>query len=53
MIEDLSMIRKFKSYYGLSKAMGKLERLMDGRQFIDLSSAEKQVQWDLARVVSL
>lgn len=53
MIEDLSIIRKFKSYYGLSKAMGKLERLMEGRQFIDLSSAEKQVQWDLARVVRL
>ena len=53
MIEDLSIIRKFKSYYGLSKAMGKLERLMKGRQFIDLSSAEQQVQWDLARVVRL
>jgi hypothetical protein len=53
MIQDLSMIRKFKSYYGLSKAMGKLERLMDGRQFMDLSTAEKQVDWDRARVVRL
>jgi polysaccharide deacetylase family protein (PEP-CTERM system associated) len=52
-IQDLSMIRKFKSYYGLSKAMGKLERLMDGRQFMDLSCAEKQVDWDCARVVRL
>ena len=53
MIQDLSIVRKFKSYYGLSKAMSKLERLMAGRQFMDLSSAEKQVDWDQARVVRL
>jgi polysaccharide deacetylase family protein (PEP-CTERM system associated) len=53
MIQDLSLVRKFKSYYGLSKAMGKLERLMEGRQFVDLTNAEKQVDWELARVVRL
>ena len=31
MIQDLSLIRKFKSYYGLSGALSKLERLMVGR----------------------
>ena len=53
MIQDLSMIRKFKSYYGLAGALSKLERLMRGREFIDLVEADQQVNWDKARTVYL
>jgi hypothetical protein len=53
MIQDLSMIRKFKSYYGLAGALSKLERLMLGREFIDLVEADQQVNWEKARTVYL
>jgi hypothetical protein len=53
MIQDLSLIRKFKSYYGLSGALSKLERLMVGREFIDLAKADLMVNWDTARTVYL
>jgi hypothetical protein len=47
------MIRKFKSYYGLSMALSKLERLMLGREFIDLGEADLKVNWENARTVYL
>jgi polysaccharide deacetylase family protein (PEP-CTERM system associated) len=53
MIEDLSFLRKFKSYYGLSSAMGKLEFLIKKYPFIDLATAEQEIDWEKARVVSL
>ena len=53
MIEDLSFVRKFKSYYGLASAMGKLEYLIQKYPFIDLATAESHVDWDIARVVKL
>jgi len=53
MIQDLSMIRKFKSYYGLAGALSKLERLMLGREFIDLVEADQQINWEKARTVYL
>ena len=53
MIQDLSMIRKFKSYYGLAGALSKLERLMIGREFIDLVEADQKVNWEKARTVYL
>lgn len=53
MIEDLSWIRKFKSYYGLSSAMTKLEFLIKKYPFVDLATAEKEIDWVKARVVRL
>ena len=53
MIEDLSFVRKFKSYYGLASAMGKLEHLIQKYPFTDLATAENEVDWDKARVVKL
>ena len=47
------MIRKFKSYYGLAGALSKLERLMIGREFIDLVEADQKVNWEKARTVYL
>lgn len=53
MIEDLSYLRKFKSYYGLSTAMGKLEFLIKKFPFVDLAEAEQLIDWEDARVVKL
>lgn len=53
LIQDLSLIRKFKSYYGLSGALSKLERLMVKQNFIDLSSADQIVNWEKARTIYL
>jgi len=52
-IEELSMLRKFKSYYGLGTAFRKLERLIRDFQFIDLDSADKLVDWDNVHVIKL
>jgi len=46
MIDDLSLLRKFKSYYGLGGAFNKLESLITDFEFIDLEEAVKTVEWD-------
>ncbi len=45
LLNGLSRVRKFKSYYGLSKCEPKLRRWLSNFEFIDLSSAIKQVNW--------
>ena len=40
----LSMIRRFKSYYGINSAFIKLEKLISDSEFIDLS-ANKLINW--------
>ena len=52
-IEQLSILRKFKSYYGLGKAYKKLERLLKNFNFIDLDTADRQIDWDKATVIQL
>jgi hypothetical protein len=53
MISDLSLVRRFKSYYGLGGALSKLERLIDDFEFIDIDEADKLINWDLAKNVEL
>ena len=52
-IGDLSLVRRFKSYYGLGSAFSKLERLIDDFEFIDIDEADKRINWDLAKNVEL
>jgi len=52
-IKELSMLRKFKSYYGLGTTLQKLERLINEFEFIDLDAADKKVNWDSAPVIRL
>lgn len=49
-IEELGAIRKFKSYYGLGSAFGKLERLISDFEFIDLRAAVEKVDWEQAPI---
>ena len=44
-IEDLSLSRRFKSYYGLKGCWPKLHRLLKNFEFIDLAEAERRVDW--------
>lgn len=52
-IKDLSMIRKFKSYYGLSDALQKLEKLLDDFEFLDLATADKLIDWNTIQVLKI
>jgi len=45
-LPNLSPIRRFKSYVGLSSAEMKLERLLQQYDFHDLSSAAEQISWE-------
>lgn len=47
-LHNLSPIRRFKSYVGLSGAEVKLERLLQKYDFQDLSGAAKKIAWDSA-----
>ncbi len=53
MVPGLSKVRQFKSYYGLNSALGKLEAIMDAFPMMDLSQAEKEVNWENAPVYHL
>ena len=45
MIPDLSIWRKFKSYYGLVSSYKKLERWVKDFHFIDISTADHTIDW--------
>jgi len=46
MINELSIFRKFKSYYGLNTSFSKLEKLITDFEFIDLREANSRIQWE-------
>jgi polysaccharide deacetylase family protein (PEP-CTERM system associated) len=53
LIPELTLYRKFKSYYGLRSAYRKLERLLEEYPFMDLATADSQTDWTQARHVRL
>lgn len=53
MVPGLSKMRQFKSYYGLHNALGKLETIMDAFPMMDLSQAERKVNWEKAPIYHL
>ena len=52
-IENLSLLRKFKSYYGLSGALPKLEKLITDFDFIDVAEANRIIDWENAKEIIL
>jgi hypothetical protein len=44
-INDLSLIRRFKSYYGLKYAEEKLAKLLMDFDFIDVETAVQFIDW--------
>ena len=52
MIEGLSVSRKFKSYVGLSNSFEKFEKLLKDFDFVDITTADKLINWkEAARVL--
>ena len=52
-ISDLSLSRRFKSYYGLGGAFSKLERLIDDFEFIDVNEADQRINWNSVKTMEL
>lgn len=50
-IEDLSLTRKFKSYYGIKNCENKLKKWLGEYEFIDLETAIDKIDWDKVNVV--
>lgn len=47
MISSLPLIRKFKSYVGLSTSFAKFQRLLNDFDFVDIRDADSIVNWDI------
>ena len=45
MVPGLSRMRQFKSYYGLKESWPKLKQLLTDFPFVDLTEADRQVDW--------
>lgn len=52
-VPGLSLIRKFKSYYGLRSALSKLEFLLQNIKFVSLGVADAAIDWRLSSQVFL
>ena len=53
MLEGLSLKRKFKSYYNLSRSYKKLNQLVSDFNFMDIREANNIVNWNNVPVVNL
>jgi len=53
MIEDLSKIRRFKSYVGLKSAEKKMDKWLNDFEFVDINQADKLIDWSKVPVVSI
>lgn len=52
-IKDLSLIRKFKSYYGLEYAEEKLKKLLFEFPFTDIRSANNSIDWGNCDIIKI
>ena len=52
-INGLSLVRKFKSYYGLRSAFEKLENLIKDFDFIDLREANQNFNWEKSEIIKI
>jgi polysaccharide deacetylase family protein (PEP-CTERM system associated) len=53
MIKELPLSRKFKSYVGLKNAERKLEKWLNDFDFIDIGTAEKEIDWNTVPFVNI
>ena len=52
-VPGLSLQRRFKSYVGIKNCKPKLEKLLNGFDFIDLNQADQSIIWDQVPVIKL
>ncbi|MDG3581305.1 polysaccharide deacetylase family protein [Galbibacter pacificus] len=53
LIDDLSIFRKFKSYYGLNNCEKKLRNWLNDFNFIDLKQADGLIDWSKANIIEI
>ncbi|MEG2149710.1 MAG: DUF3473 domain-containing protein [Bacteroidaceae bacterium] len=53
MIKELSLLRRFRSYYGLSGAENKLKRWLTDFEFTDIQTAKDKINWDKVPIIEL
>ena len=53
LVPGLSTFRRFKSYVGIKNCKLKLKKWLNDYKFIDLSSANKLINWQEAHIVKL
>ena len=53
LIKELSILRKFKSYVGLKKTEQKLIKWLTDFNFLDLKTAEKNIEWKKVKKIKL
>lgn len=52
-IENLSLTRRFKSYYGIKGCQNKLEKLIDEFDFVSLDEAENNIEWSECSLINI
>ena len=52
-IEDLSIVRKFKAYVGIKTAILKFEKWLTDFEFVDVSAAVESIEWENVPVIYL
>jgi len=52
-IHTLPLMRKFKSYVGISTAFAKLQKLLNDFEFVSVADASSLIDWDKTRVIKL
>lgn len=52
-IKDLNLTRKFKSYVGIKQCKGKLVKWLTDFNFIDLTDADQNINWNQVRKIKL
>lgn len=53
MIDSLPMMRKFKSYVGLSTSFTKFQKLLNDFEFVSVKDADKLIDWETVRQIEL
>ena len=53
LVPGLSMPRRFKSYVGLKKCQPKLEQWLRDFEFVDIETANKQIDWGKVKTVKI
>jgi polysaccharide deacetylase family protein (PEP-CTERM system associated) len=53
MLDGLNLIRQFKSYYGLSSSLNKLEKLIQNFDFVSLNEADNMIDWENIKTIKL
>jgi peptidoglycan-N-acetylglucosamine deacetylase len=52
-IQSLPIIRKFKSYVGLSSSFAKFKKLLSDFEFVNIEEANKLVNWNVTRTLKV